>query len=283
MTAVSTLNNDWYGNSFQPLATPPPIALQHMAQEIDAASLQNGGTVTGSLIMVGGSIDLSAQDAVTASGSTQATGTALTGQLSNLSSVAAGTGVNLLPSAAGLVETVMNTGTAGAIAYAAQGNTVDTINTIAGSIGVVVPPGGMGFFSSTKAGTIEANGINPKKVDYLANTASAAATLTASSMATGEVLNVIDMTGSLSGGAALTLPTVAAYLAALPFANLNSGKMVRILNRSAGNFAWTLTNNGSFVTVGTSTIAQTTFRDFDVIVVNGTSVTATDCGGGTIV
>lgn len=283
MTAVGTLAADWYGQSFQPLATPPPIALQHMAQEIDAASLLNGGTVTGNLVVLSGSLDLSAQDAVSAAGSTQATGTALTGQIANVATVTAGQGVNLLPSGVGLTEVVLNTGTALAQAYAAQGNTVDTINTIAGSIGVVIPPGGMGFFSSTKAGTIEAAGINPKKVDYIANTASAAATLTAGSMTTGDVMNIIDMTGSLSGGAALTLPTVAAYLAALPFANLNSGKLVRIMNRSAGNFAWTLTNNGSFVTVGTSTVAQTTFRDFDVIVVNGTSVTATDCGGGTIV
>lgn len=282
MTAVGTLSADWYGQSFQPLATPPPIALQHMAQEIDAASLLNGGTVTGNLVILSGSLDLSAQDAVASAGSTQATGTPLTGQIANVSTVTAGQGVNVLPSGVGLVETVMNTGTAGAIAWAAQGST-DTLNNIAGSIGLVIPPGGMGFFASTKAGTIEVAGINPKKVDYLANTASAAATLTAASMTTGDVMNIIDMTGSLSGGAALTLPTVAAYLAALPFANLNSGKMVRVLNRSAGNFAWTLTNNGSFVTVGTSTIAQTTFRDFDVIVVNGTSVTATDCGGGTIV
>lgn len=283
MTAVGTLNADLYGTGFQPFALPPTPALTHLAQQIDTNNLINGGTVTGNLVILSGSFDLSAQDAVSASGSTQATGTALTGQIANVASVAAGQGVNLLASGVGLMEVVMNTGTAGAIAYAAQGNTLDTINTISGSIGVLVPPGGMAFAASTKAGTIEVGGINPKKVDYLANTASAAATLTAGSMTTGDVMNIIDMTGSLSGGAALTLPTVAAYLAALPFANLNSGKMVRIMNRSAGNFAWTLTNNGSFVTVGTSTIAQTTFRDFDVIVVNGTSITATDCGGGTIV
>lgn len=246
----------------------------------------NGGTAAtlGSLLPGGtNAVPFPVGNAIAAAGSTQATGTQLTGQIQNVVTVTAGQVVNLPASSAGMFDVIVNTGTAGVIAMAAQGNTVDTINGIAGSIGVVVPAGGMGIFTATKAGTIEANGINPKFASYLANTASAAATLTAASMTAGAALNVIDMTGSLSGGAALTLPSVAAYLAALPFAGLNNGNVLRVMNRSAGNFAWTLTSAGSFVTAGTSTMAQATWRDFNIVVVNGTSVTATDMGGGSIV
>lgn len=238
------------------------------------AALLPGGTAA---------LPFAAGDAISAAGSTQATGTQLIAQMNNVATVTAGQGVNLPASSAGMFNVILNTGTAATLAYAAQGNTVDTINTIAGSIGVLVPAGALGIFTSTKAGTIEAAGIVPKRTAFVANTASAAATLTAASMTGGEVMSVINMSGSLSGGAALTLPTVANFLAAVPFANLNNGTVVRIMNQSAGNFAWTLTNNGSFVTAGTSTVAQTTWRDFNVVVVNGTSVTATDMGGGSIV
>lgn len=231
-----------------------------------------------------GSIEtFAATDTITTAGSTQATGTALTTMFANLATVTAGQGANLMASAAGQFELVENTGTAGSILYAAQGNTVDTINTIAGSIGVVVPAGALAISMATAAGKINTYGVNPKKTSLIANTASAGATLSAVSLAQADNINVVNMTGSLSGGAALTLPTVAAYLAALPFANLNNGSILRIMNSSAGNFAWTITANGSFTVAGTATVAQNTWRDFNLIVVNGTSATATDIGGGSVI
>lgn len=253
-----------------------------------AAALSQSGQTSTNQILTTPTITLATEtfastDTITTAGSTQATGTALTTMFANLATVTAGQGANLLPSAAGLFEVVENTGTAVSILYAAQGNTVDTINTIAGSIGVSVPAGSLLFAIATAAGKITANGINPKKVANVANTASAAATLAASSLTQADVLNVVNMSGSIGSGAALTLPTVASYLAALPFANLNAGTILRIIDSGAGAGAWTLTANGSFTVAGTATVAQTTWRDFNLVVVNGTSVVATDIGGGTIV
>jgi len=258
------------------------------SQQTLAAALSQSGQTSVNQILTTPTITLSTEtfastDTITTAGSTQATGTALTTMFANLATVTAGQGANLLPSAAGRFELVANTGTAASQLYAQQGNTVDVINTIAGSIGVSAPAGSLTIAVATAAGKIQAYGINPKKTASIANTASAAATLSAASLTQADNINVVNMTGSLSGGAALTLPTVANYLAALPFANLNNGSMLRVTNSSAGNFAWTLTSNGSFTVAGTATIAQNTWRDFNLIVVNGTSATATNMGGGSVI
>lgn len=118
----------------------------------------------------------------------------------------------------------------------------------------------------------------------IANTASAAATLSAASMAGAESLNVINMSGSLSGAAVLTMPTVALLLAARPGVagtNNNDTFTTRIANTSAGNFAWTLTAGTSESVSGTATIAQNAYRDFTMQFINGTSVVASNAGGGT--
>lgn len=265
------------GGSQQRLAAALSQSGQTSTNQILTTPTITSGTMTGSVET------FAATDTITTAGSTQATGTALTTMFANLATVTAGQGANLLASAAGRFELVENTGTAASQLYAAQGNTVDTINSIAGSIGVAAPAGSLTIAMATAAGKINAYGINPKKTALIANTASAAATLSAASLTQADNINVVNMTGSLSGGAALTLPTVANYLAALPFANLNSGTMLRIMNSSAGNFAWTITANGSFTVAGTATVAQNTWRDFNLIVVNGTSATATDMGGGNVI
>lgn len=237
------------------------------------ADLVNGGTV-------GQTFRLSATNAVSTAGSTQATGTPLTTMLANATTVTAGQGVNLLASAPGLFEVVTNNGTADAIAYAVQGGT-ETINGFAGSIGVIVAQGGMAVATAGAAGAINVFANNPRKTGYIANTASAAATLTAASMASAECLNVILMSGSLSGGAVLTMPTVAALMAARPGVHGNDTFTVRIANTSAGAFSWTLTAGTAESVAGTATIAQNAWRDFEMQFINGTSVVAQNLGSGT--
>ncbi len=128
------------------------------------------------------------------------------------------------------------------------------------------------------AGAVQVGVLNPNRVGYVANTASAAATLSATSMVAGTDMNVVNMTGSLSGGAALTIPTVAALMAAKPGGAFNSTSLLRIVNNSAGNFAWTLTAGASESVSGTATVAQNTSRDFRLQFINGTSVVATNVG-----
>lgn len=264
MTALSQLNQDFFGLSFEPyVQSQPPLALKNLATAVD-----NGA--------------VSSTDAISAAGSTQATGTPLTATLNNVATVSAGQFVNLPAMVPGRDVTVENTSATLLLVAPVQGAT-DTINGLAATAGMPVPANSVATFYCTNAGTINCYGINPKKISLVANTASAAATLTAVSVASNDTFNVINMSGSLSGGAALTLPTIAQVQGVLPFVDINSGFVLRIMNSSAGAFAWTVTNNGSFVTAGTSTVAQTTFRDFAVGFVNGTSAVATDMGGGSIV
>lgn len=265
------------------LVTPTGGTQKSLASALSQSGQTSVNQILTTPTITGESTTFASTDTITTAGSTQATGTALTTMVANLATVTAGQGANLQASAAGLFELVVNTGTAASILYAAQGNTVDTINTIAGSIGISEPAGALVIAVASAAGKINAYGINPKKVANVANTASAAATLAASSLTQADVLNVVNMTGSIGSGQALTLPTVANYLAALPFANLNAGTVLRIIDSGAGAGAWTVTANGSFTVAGTATVAQTTWRDFNIVVVNGTSVVATDIGGGTVV
>lgn len=246
-------------------------------------TLVNSGTISGG-VETGVTVDFAATNTIAAAGSTQATGTPLTTPFNLVSTGTLGQGVNSLPSVAGLFELVVNGGTAGVQLLAQQGNTLDVFNALnVGSVGVLIPPGALSISVAEAAGAIQNFVVNPKKAGYIANTASAAATLTAASLAQADVLNVVNMTGSLAGGANLTLPAATAYLAALAGAGLNSGSVLRVMNSSAGAASWTLTAGAGFGANGTLTIAQNTAREFAISVVNGTSCAAQDIGGLSII
>ena len=119
---------------------------------------------------------------------------------------------------------------------------------------------------------------------YTTNTATSAATMLQASLnAKNATLN---MTGTLSAGAALTLPTGAQIVAAFPEPQTGQTFRLRIINSGAGAYAWTLTTAASGTTLsGTQTIAQNTFRDYQVTFTNATvgseSVTFQSIGTGT--
>lgn len=130
--------------------------------------------------------------------------------------------------------------------------------------------------------------INPWQAAIF-NTASNTTGFTATqSQIMGAELTVLNLSGTLGAGAALTLPTVATLLATLTpqQAVVGSTVQLRILNASSAAFSWTVTTNTGWTLNGTMSIAQTTFRDFIVTVTGvGASPTATiqEIGGGTIV
>lgn len=247
-----------------------------------AGTTTNSGTITGGNVSNAG-ITWPATDAISTAGSTQATATQLATQFANVATTTAGQGVNLQQEGPGFLEIVINSGTSGFTAYPVQGGTA-TVNSNAATLGVFHPQGAIGVAVATKAGAIEMGGLNPlKHVGYTADSNAAAHTVAATALTSGDVLSVVDLTGSLAAGAALTLPTVAQLLADTPWGNLNAGFVVRFMNHSAGAQSWTITSNGSFVTNGTSTVPQATFRDFAISFVNGTSAVAQGIGGGNIV
>lgn len=106
--------------------------------------------------------------------------------------------------------------------------------------------------------------------------------LPASSLGPDEV--VVDLTGTLAAGAALTLPTAAAILAAMPNAYVGEQFKLRIKNDSSGAFSWTVTTNTGITLTGTATVAQATFRDFYVMITGvgaNAAITVNNVGAGT--
>ena len=243
-----------------------------------AGTITNAGTITGGTFIGLGS----AGNALTTTGSTQAGALSLAGfEFVNLGTVAAGTGALLAPSAAGEFQIVANAGTNAAALYAT--GTVDTINGVAGTIGMPLGPNAMLLAQSTAAGAIEAGVLNPVQSAYIANTVSASATIAASNLWGAEAFTALDMTGSLGATGTITLPTIAALQAVIPAPTTTTSWTWRILNHSAGNFAWTLGATSGYTLNGTLSAAQSTFRDFVVKFTSNTAVTIQDVGGGTIV
>lgn len=122
-----------------------------------------------------------------------------------------------------------------------------------------------------------ANGTN---AIYNTNTATASATLTGANIS-GASDVVLNLTGTLAGAANATLPTVQALIDALKNAAPGSSYNLRIINSSAGAFAWTVLTNTGWTLGGTMTIAQNTYRDFIVTIGATNTATLQSVGTGT--
>jgi len=77
----------------------------------------------------------------------------------------------------------------------------------------------------------------------------------------------------------LTLPTVAALLAAFPGLQVGSSYVLRVINSNSGTA--TVATNTGWTTSGTLTLATNTTRDFVVAVTSLTAATITSIGTGT--
>lgn len=131
-------------------------------------------------------------------------------------------------------------------------------------------------------------GVGPFLPAYSVNAATANAVLTAA-----EVLGpagtapapfkALRMTGTLAAGRNAQLPTVASLIAAFGLSGGGSfGGVLRVINASSANFAWTVTTNTGWTLGGTMTVAQNTFRDFLVTVdANAGTATLQSIGTGT--
>jgi len=111
---------------------------------------------------------------------------------------------------------------------------------------------------------------------YQTNAATASTTLLNTNIAQPGTVEVdLNLTGTLAGAANATLPTVATMLQQLPQAQVGSTFKLRIINSSAGAFAWTVLTNTGWTLAGTMTVAQNTWREFIVTVTSVASATAT--------
>lgn len=128
-------------------------------------------------------------------------------------------------------------------------------------------------------------GINPfQEVVY--NAAANTTAFTASgTQISGAAQVYLNLTGTLGAGAALTLPTVAALIAALPAAVQSAPTglswQLRVINSSGGAFAWTVTTNTGWTLGGTSqAIAQSTFQDYVLTITSPTTASLQAVGKG---
>ena len=115
------------------------------------------------------------------------------------------------------------------------------------------------------------------------NTNTSAFTLAASQVDGANDISAVALTGTLGAGATVTLPTVAAAIAANSALQNGQTTILRLLNQSSANYAWTLAAGTGYTLTGTATVAQNAYRDF-LITYNVTAGTATvqTIGGGTV-
>lgn len=126
-------------------------------------------------------------------------------------------------------------------------------------------------------------GINPlQEAIYNADAATASKTLSGSEMS-GAAQVFLAFTGTFGAGGALTLPSIANLIAALPAvvqANpIGLTWQLRIIN-VATTQTLTVTTATGWTLGGTMTIATTTFRDFVVTITSATTASIQAVGSG---
>lgn len=140
-----------------------------------------------------------------------------------------------------------------------------TTKTIDAQGGITVANAGMLIVPLLNAGWVPAEDEQglPNTL-FTADNNNAAHTIALAAMGPARLVT-LNLTGALGAGAALTLPTVALLVAQLAgFGVALYSSRLRIINSSGGAFAWTVTTAAGWTLTGTMTIAQNTFRDFDL-------------------
>lgn len=238
------------------------------------------GLATG-FALTSGLETLQFSDAVSAAGTTQATATPMTGALNTVSTVAAGTGVNLPASAAGLLVTVTNAGANPLLVYPAQGAS-DTINGVAATSGLLQHVGSIATYFCSLAGVWRALTVTP--IQAVFNTITTAGTnsnLTAGNITGGESNVDLNLASGATAGFTITLPTVASLVQSLHGVSIGQSYRLRMINRAG--FTGTVTTNTGWTLTGVMTLATITARDFDVTLTSLTTATIQDVGGFAVV
>lgn len=108
---------------------------------------------------------------------------------------------------------------------------------------------------------------------YSANAATTNAVATVPQLTGNAGFVVLDMTGTLAGGATLTTPTAAQLIAGLPSLPTGGSYTVRIIAETAAN-NWTLTAGSNVTVTGTATIVAAQYTDW-IVTFNQTLATPT--------
>lgn len=128
-------------------------------------------------------------------------------------------------------------------------------------------------------------GINPlQEVIYNVDATTASKTLSGQEMS-GAAQVYLNFSGTFGAAVALTLPTVANLIAALPAAvqpnPVGISWQMRVLNTGAGAFAGTITTNTGWTLSGTMAVSNLTWRDYVVTIASATTASIQSVGTGT--
>lgn len=224
---------------------------------------------------------LGSTNAITAhAGGGQTDAVALTTGLNRITVCAtAGDSVRLPAAVAGAVCVITNIGAAPAQVFGAS---TDTINLVATATGVPHPVGASRMYTCSVAGNWDTGGVAALpsgKYTAATNTADFTAT---GVQAAGAERTYLNLTGNIGAGRAITLPTAAEIVAAIPNAYVGQTYFLSISSTGTGNFAWTVTTNTGLTLVGTMTIAEYQRRDFLVTLTSLTAISIQSLGSSTI-
>lgn len=156
-----------------------------------------------------------------------------------------------------------------------------TLTTLAGTELVQVDNGGA-VNTQTATATLAALVGATKQSVVNTSTLATAGTLTAANVTGASDFVALRLTGNPAGAAALTLPTVAAVVAALPNPLAAQSYVLRIVN-GANSDTWTVTTATGWTLTGTMTIATGTWRDFNLSLTSTSAAVLTNAGGGNVI
>jgi len=116
-------------------------------------------------------------------------------------------------------------------------------------------------------------------VAYNASASAVSFTASGAQVSGGSAMVVLDLTGNPAGAANVTLPTVAALVAAMQNPVPGDSFLLRIKN-SANSGTWTVVTDTGWTLTGTVTVATATFRDFVVTLTSLTAAVLQNVGAG---
>lgn len=208
------------------------------------------------------------------SGGVQAGATAITTMIARFTTVTAGYSAVLPTAAPGTSITVINASAASMLVFPAGS---DIINTLTAAAAFTLPAGGVVTFYSTVAlhwHTLYTNPTASLPFSQRVSIALGSGVFTGANCAGAQFCTLLS-----SGATALTTPTAAAMLAAIPNGQAGMQYRLRVINTNGSTL--TLTMDATVTSTGTLTLATNTWRDFDITFTSATAATMMSVGTGT--
>ena len=249
------------------------------------------GTAEFTNLIVDGLLTGAAQQVTAFSGGGQASATALTSLVSNIttatSSSAPYDSTKLPAAVAGRVHFSINSA---ANPNQMFGVGTDTINAFAAATGLTQPVNSLTLYFCRNTGVWTAASFplgmgmgQTVFAAYNSNSATSSTTLTGANISGGIADVTLELTGTLSAAGTATLPTVANLVAAIPNPVAGQTYRLRILNSSAGDFTWTVATNTGWTLNGAMTVDAGGWRDFQVTLTTLAAATLRSIGASAAV